>query len=104
MPARVADEAYFTLRPDWVCEILSPAAEKRDRALKLQIYARERAPHAWLVNPTQRTLEVLRLAGDKWLNVDVFHDDQRVRAEPFDAIVLELGALWADLAPLPDAP
>ncbi len=26
----IGDEAYFTLPPDWVCEVLSPSTEKRD--------------------------------------------------------------------------
>ncbi|HKO90866.1 MAG TPA: Uma2 family endonuclease, partial [Polyangiaceae bacterium] len=74
---RVGDEAYFVLRPDWVCEVLSPATEKRDRAAKLSIYAREQVPNAWLINPAQRTLEVLRLAPEGWLTLAVHHDDQR---------------------------
>jgi Uma2 family endonuclease len=98
---RIGDEAYFELAPDWVCEVLSPATEKRDRSQKLAIYARERVPHAWLVNPVQRTVEVLRLTSDKWLTLAVYHDDQRVRAEPFDAIELDLAILWADLEPTP---
>jgi len=98
----IGDEAYFVLSPDWICEVLSPATEKRDRSAKLSIYARERVPNAWLINPVQRTVEVLRLASDKWLTLAVHHDDQRVRAEPFDAIELDLAILWADLAP--DAP
>jgi Uma2 family endonuclease len=95
----VGDEAFFVVRPDWVCEVLSPSTEKRDRAAKLSIYAREHVPHAWLVNPVQRTLEVLRLVADKWLTVAVHLDDQRVRAEPFAAIELDLAILWSDLEP-----
>ena len=38
----IGDEAYFVLPPDWVCEVLSPSTEKRDRSAKLSIYARER--------------------------------------------------------------
>ena len=97
----VGDEAYFELAPDWVCEVLSPSTEKRDRAVKLPIYAREHVPYAWLVNPLQRTLEVLRLHQDGWLTAAVHHDDQRVRAAPFDAIELDLSVLWADLRPTP---
>jgi Uma2 family endonuclease len=97
MPAVVADEAHFTVAPDWVCEVLSPSTEQRDRAQKLAIYARGGVRHAWLVDPLQRTLEVLRLQGDKWLLLHVEREDAAVRAEPFDAIALELGALWADL-------
>jgi Uma2 family endonuclease len=95
----VGNEAFFERPPDWVCEVLSPSTEKRDRSAKLSIYARERVPNAWLVNPVQRTVEVLRLTSGKWLTLAVHHDDQRVRAEPFDAIELDLAILWADLAP-----
>jgi Uma2 family endonuclease len=95
----IGDEAYFTLAPDWVCEVLSPSTEKLDRSAKLRIYARAKVPHAWLVNPTQRTLEVLRLTNDGWLTVAVHSDHDKVRAEPFDAIELELGLLWSELTP-----
>lgn len=95
----IGDEAYFTLPPDWVCEVLSPSTEKLDRSAKLRIYARSKIPHAWLVNPAQRTLEVLRLTDDGWLTVAVHSDQERVRAEPFDAIELDLGLLWSELAP-----
>jgi hypothetical protein len=45
----------------------------------------------------ERTLEILRREGPRWLLVGVWSDDARVRGEPFDAIELELGALWADV-------
>lgn len=95
----IGDEAYFELAPDWVCEVLSPNTEKRDRGAKLRIYSREAVPHAWLLNPVQRTLEVFRLHEGKWLTLGVHSDDDRVRAEPFDAIELDLSRLWADLLP-----
>jgi len=95
----VEDVAYFTLAPDWSCEVLSPSTEKTDRAEKLAIYANAGVRHAWLVHPKHRTLEVLRLHEGKWLTLGVHHDDQKVRAEPFDAIELDLAVLWADLAP-----
>jgi len=91
----IPDAAAFELAPDWVCEVLSPSTEATDRAEKLPIYAAERVRHAWLVDPLTRTLEVFRLEGDAWLLVRTWRDDAKVRAEPFDAIELELGALWA---------
>jgi Uma2 family endonuclease len=80
-----------------VCEVLSPGTEKTDRAQKLPIYAREAVPYAWLVDPLVRTLEVLRLQAGKWLIADTWSDDAKVRAEPFDAIELDLAILWADV-------
>ena len=96
--AELPDAAYIETRPDWVCEVLSPSTEKTDRAIKLPIYAREGVGHAWLVNPILRTLEVLRLEQGRWLNLGVHRDDEEVRAEPFDAIALELALLWAGVS------
>lgn len=93
----IRNVAYFTLAPDWLCEVISPSTEKLDRAKKLPIYAAHGVRHVWLINPLQRTLEVLRLHDGNWLTLAVHCDDARVRAEPFDAIELDLADLWADL-------
>ncbi len=87
--------AAFELAPDWVCEVLSPSTAATDRTDKLPLYATESVGHVWLVDPITRTLEVLRLDGARWSLVGTWRDDARVRAEPFDAIELELAALWA---------
>jgi Uma2 family endonuclease len=100
MPS-VPDEAFITMAPDWICENHSPSTEKTDRAEKLGIYGGAGVAHAWLINPRARTLEVLRRQGAHWLQLAVHKDDERVRAEPFDAIELSVGSLWADLAPSP---
>lgn len=91
----VGEAAYIETAPDWVCEVLSPGTEKIDRTRKLPIYARERVSHAWLLNPALHTLEVLRLTDGNWNIVGTYEDEQEIRAEPFDAIVLSLGVLWA---------
>jgi Uma2 family endonuclease len=96
----IANEPYFTLRPDWVCEVLSPATERFDRGNKIALYARAGVGHAWLVNPLQRTLEVLRLSADRpeeWLALGVFRDDAKVNAPPFEVFELDLSVLWADV-------
>jgi Uma2 family endonuclease len=94
----VADAPYFTLPPDWVCETLSPSTAKIDKTEKLPIYAEHCVAHAWLIDPALRTLEVLRLESGRWSIVAAHRDDAKVRAEPFDAIELDLGVLWADVA------
>jgi Uma2 family endonuclease len=81
--------------PDWVCEILSPSTARIDRARKLPIYARESIPHAWLIDPVARTLEVFLLAGGKWTLVATLEADATIKPEPFDAVELDLGAPWA---------
>ncbi len=86
--------AYLTLAPDWICEVLSPSTEGLDRGAKLRIYAREGVAHAWLVDPLRQTLEVLALERGRWLSLGSHEGSINVRAEPFAAIDLELGALW----------
>ena len=49
--AALPDEAFFSLAPDWVCEVLSPSTERIDRSRKLGTYAGAKVAHAWLVNP-----------------------------------------------------
>jgi len=93
MPA-VPDVPYFTLVPDWLCEVLSPSTKAIDRHKKLPIYAREGVRHVWLVDPLLRTLEVLRLDTQRWSPVAAHEGNAAVRAEPFEAVELELGALW----------
>ena len=70
--AAIPDEAYFTLAPDWVCEVLSPSTARHDRSRKLATYAAAGIRHAWLVDPEARTLEVLRLADGRW-TIDAVH-------------------------------
>ena len=100
LPA-VENVPYFTLAPDWLCEVISRSTEKVDRAKKLPIYAAHGVRNVWLVNPMTRTLEVLRRHDGLWLTLAVHCDDATIRAEPFDAIEIDLGELWADLAAAP---
>jgi len=90
----VPPDAYLTLAPDWVCEILSPSTEALDRGKKLQRYAREGVAHVWLIEPLRQALEVLSLVSGKWDRVALHEGRANVRVPPFDAIELELGALW----------
>ncbi len=93
----IPDQAYLTLAPDWICEVLSPSTGRFDRAEKLPLYAAENVRYAWLIEPLQHTLEVLRNESGRWLLLATHAGDAKVRAEPFDAIELELSALWADV-------
>ena len=96
------DVAFFSLAPDWVCEVLSPSTERIDRGRKLRIYAEAGVAHVWLVNPVERTLEVLRLRDGAWTIVAVCSGSDPVRIEPFDAIELALGRLWVEPPTSPD--
>jgi len=93
---RLPETAYFELVPDWACEVLSPSTERLDRGEKLEIYRREQVAHVWLASPLVRTLEVLRLTDDGFLLVAVHTAPAQgpVRAEPFDAVELDIGLVF----------
>lgn len=88
-------EPFFTLAPDWVCEVLSPSTARVDRVKKLPVYASAGVRHVWLVDPLAQTLEVLRLTPSGYLLAQSFGAADEVRAEPFDAVPLALAVLWS---------
>jgi Uma2 family endonuclease len=82
------DVPFFTLPPDWVCEVLSPSTSRIDKVLKARIYAREQVPWFWLVDPKARLVEVRRLQEGQWVIVDTADASAPVRLPPFDAVEL----------------
>ena len=95
MPEMPVDEAFFSLAPDWACEVLSPRTASLDRGDKRKVYGEFDVKDLWYVDPEAQTLEVFALDPNGYRVVDVFSGEAMVRAVPFDAIELELGALWA---------
>lgn len=87
---------HVELPPDWVCEVLSPGTARIDRVRKMPIHAAAGVPHLWLVHPGERTLEVYRLGDGRWTLLSTHAGDDRVRAEPFEAVELPLARLWGE--------
>lgn len=95
--------AQHTSTPDWVCEVVSPSTQRRDRVLKVPFYARAGVRHLWLVDPLAQTLEVYALREAHWLLIGAWGgDDKGVRAAPFEAVALDLGVLWDCGPPAPE--
>ena len=88
------DTPYFTLAPDWVCEILSPSTRTFDLEEKRPIYAREGVGHLWFVDPAARTLEAFALQEGAWTPAGSARNDEPVSFPPFEAVTFPLDALW----------
>jgi Uma2 family endonuclease len=101
---RLPSEAFFTVAPDWVCEVMSPSTRRIDRRRKLPIYARNGVGHIWLIDPLEQSLEVMNLLREHWMLAGLASDDERVRAEPFEALEVELALLWDHVPPSPAEP
>ena len=88
--------------PDWICEVLSPSTEFRDRARKLLVYARLGVKYAWLVHPTQHMVEVYTNQDGLWRLETVAAGNGELAAVPFEAAPISLRSLW--LKPPADEP
>ena len=82
--------------PDWVCEIISPGSARTNRMKKMRIYAQYKVSHAWLVDPMQMMVEVYRLEAEKWAVFGVYAESDKMRAEPFQEIEIDLSGLWLE--------
>jgi Uma2 family endonuclease len=91
----IPQDHRFTVVPDWVCEVLSPSTESRDREVKMPIYARFGVAYAWLIEPRAHTLEVYALEDSAWREIGRFAGGARVSVAPFEAVTIGLDELWA---------
>jgi Uma2 family endonuclease len=88
------DSAFFSVRPDWVAEVLSPATQRTDRTLKVPLYRTQGVSHVWLVDPLAQTVEVYRLHAEGYILVGTHGGEGLLSIEPFEAIEFDVGALW----------
>lgn len=92
--AREPDEAFITVPPDWVCEVLSPSTAKVDRGPKRRIYAEAGVGYLWLLDPVAGELEAFSLAGSHWLLQATIQRGEAVSVPPFDAVSFPLDDLF----------
>lgn len=84
----IPDAAWFNIRPDWVCEVLSPSTAKQDRGVKREIYAREGVGYYWIIDPVEQLIEVFVLNDGSWVLANTAVGDKTVHLVPFGLSVL----------------
>lgn len=90
----IPDAAFIEVVPDWVCEVLSPSTRIVDLTSKRECYSAHGVGHLWMIDPETRILEVFELVDRAWSLCMTAKADDVVAAPPFDAIELDLSALW----------
>ena len=93
------EEQPIRVRPDWICEIVSPSGEARDRVRKADLYLVSGIPHYWIVDPAARTLEALMARDGAWVRSGAGIDGDSPRIPPFEALEMEVGSLFPPLGP-----
>lgn len=84
------------LTPDWVCEVLSPSTMRRDLGHKLRTYHCGRVSHYWVAEPIGEVLSVYRWHDTGYVLVLSASPGDVVKAEPFDAIDIDVADLFND--------
>jgi Uma2 family endonuclease len=83
------------VRPDWACEILS-SKQRNDLVRKKRGYHRFGVAHYWIVDPAEESLSVNRWTPEGYLEVLAADRADRVRAEPFEALELNVATFFGD--------
>jgi Uma2 family endonuclease len=97
MPTPPAKHDPITIVPDWVCEILSKSTRSYDLIFKRRFYADIGVGYLWYVDPDTRSLTVSKLENGRWVELGVHGPGETVRAEPFDAVAIDLSLWWENL-------
>jgi len=84
------------IRPDWICEVISPSRPNDDTVKKLRLYHAARVPHYWLVDPRDSTLTVMRWGEAGYVMVLRAERGEVVTPEPFEEIRLHVGSLFGE--------
>lgn len=87
------EDGITDLRPDWVCEIISPRHAANDTVRKRRLYLQHQVPHYWIIDPRDQSVLILELGAQNYMEVAVAQrGDTLVGAAPFgmDLVVADL--------------
>jgi Uma2 family endonuclease len=79
--------------PDWIAEVLSPSTAGYDRTIKLSAYERAGVPEVWLIDPSDRSVTIHRLAAGRYTHPVVLP----LRGQTAIAAVPGVGIDWDQL-------
>lgn len=80
--------------PTLVAEILSPSTRQRDRTIKRKIYERFGVKEYWIVDPDDRTIEVLALMETGYVSRGVFTAGETLSSPVLPGLVIDVAAVF----------
>ena len=80
--------------PDLVVEIVSPSHPLHDRVVKRDLYGRNGVPEYWIVDPEERSVEVLKLEGRTYAPAGYGTGQVELRSPTLDDLVIRLADLF----------
>ena len=85
-----------SVRPDWVCEILS-SNRRHDVGRKRVLYHASKVSHYWIADPEARTLTVLEWSEKGYVVHTVLSENDKAALPPFDAVEIDVELLFSPL-------
>lgn len=89
------DPAPLVVGPELVVEVLSSNESARARASKIQDYCRVGVDECWVVNPTDETVEVVRLTVAGAESIAVYRTGETVRSAVFPDLAVDVSPIFA---------
>lgn len=85
--------------PDLVVEIMSPGSRKRDKVLKMRMYARHGVPEYWIVDAVSRTLEQYRMndGGEHYILQALFEGDDVVTSDKLPCVSFVVSDIFIEM-------
>ena len=79
-----------------VMEILSPSSRRHDRLVKLGLYQRAGVREYWIVNPEEKTVQVLLLENGNLLPHEEYGQDSVAKVNVLSGCFIELSKVFAE--------
>lgn len=81
--------------PDWIAEVLSPSTARYDRTTKLRAYERAGVPEVWLIDPTDRTVTIYRIAAGQYTQPALLRLEARTSMTSVPEVTIDWDRLLA---------
>ncbi|MEO7092581.1 MAG: Uma2 family endonuclease [Polyangiales bacterium] len=90
-----APSGWIRVRPDWVCEVLSPSHEKRDLVDKLGVLHTAGVPDYWVIDHDEKILFMYQHRPEGYV-MHTVSSGATIHARPFEAAPLRTAVLFGD--------
>jgi len=92
--SKIITEEEIRGGPDLVIEILSPATAERDRTYKKTLYARHGVQEYWIVDPEEKTVEVMTLGKAGFESSGVYGKMDTLKSAIFLGLTINLSDVF----------
>lgn len=85
--------------PDLVMEILSPSTQRHDKLTKFNLYQRAGVPEYWIVDPTNRSVQVFVLEDGHYAAKDFGTVGDSLKVNVLDDCTIDLAQVFSESGP-----